>query len=142
MILEYSRDVDSFFVDRFDGVFRLVKPTPGCQHANFACHLVVGERAKLVHHKFDCIVEVCSTLEVFSRLFLSVLIKTSASDACDKLGPVDYAVDAEGMIVENLVDLIGLFPDEGQFVLNAIRFSPENIVARREIWLHKMSVSI
>jgi hypothetical protein len=46
------------------------------------------------------------------------------------------------MIVGNLVELIGPFLDEGQLMLKASRFSPEYIVARREIWLHKMSVSI
>jgi hypothetical protein len=60
----------------------------------------------------------------------------------DKLGSVDSAVNAEGMIVENLVDLIGPFPDEGQLMLKAPLFSSEYIVARIEIWLHKMSVSI
>jgi hypothetical protein len=60
----------------------------------------------------------------------------------DKLGSVDKAVDAKGRIVDNFVDLIGPFLDKGQIMLKALRFSPEHIVARSEIWLHKMSVSI
>jgi hypothetical protein len=60
----------------------------------------------------------------------------------DKLGSVDQVVNAEGMIVEKLVDLIVPSPDEGQFMLKAPRFSPDYIVAKREFWLHKVSVSI
>jgi hypothetical protein len=85
---------------------------------------------------------VCSSLKVFSRLYHRVLIKTSASDVRDRLDSVDQAVDAKSMIVENFVDLIGPFLDKGQLMLKALRLSPEHIVGRREIWLHKMSVSI
>jgi hypothetical protein len=46
------------------------------------------------------------------------------------------------MIVETLVYLLGPFPDEFQFVLNALRISPEHIIARREVLLHQMSVSV
>jgi hypothetical protein len=63
-------------------------------------------------------------------------------DICDKVGPLDYAVDAQDMIVKILVNLIRSLPDECQLKLDHFRFSPEHIVSTGEVWLDKMSVSI
>jgi hypothetical protein len=46
------------------------------------------------------------------------------------------------MIVENLVNLIGPFPNQCQLVLEPFRFGPKNIVADIEVGLNQMSVSI
>jgi hypothetical protein len=68
--------------------------------------------------------------------------RTSAGDVGDELSSCDEAVDTEGVVVVDLVDLVRDLPNEGQLVLDSLGFGSEHIVARGKFGLHEVRVSI
>jgi hypothetical protein len=51
----------------------------------------------------------------------------------DKLRSANEAVDTEGAVVVDLVDLVQALPSEVQLVLDSLGFGSEHIVARRKL---------
>jgi hypothetical protein len=63
---------------------------------------------------------------------------TSAADVGDELRAVDEAVDTEGVVVVDFVDLVRALPNDGQLVLDSIGFGSEHIVSRCKVGLYEM----